>query len=345
MNNKLIGNENDIIFYTDEDGKLQIEVMVEEENVWLTQNSLSKLFETTRNNITMHIKNIYDDQELEENSTSKESLLVQKEGNRNVKRNVVYYNLDMIISIGFRINSKKAIKFRTWANKIIKEYMIQGFSLNEERFLKGKKSDQEYFKRLLEKIKLIRTSERMFYQKITDIFAECSLDYDKTSDLAREFYATIQNKFHYAITNNTAAEIIFNRVDSKKENMGLTTWKDAPEGKILKSDVTIAKNYLSETELKNLNNVVNIFLDIAEDNAERNIPMYMKDWKKEVDTVLTIRHYDILEGKGKISKKEADEKAENEYEKYKIIQDKKFVSDFDMLLLEAENLNKIKKNK
>ena len=169
MDNKLIGNENDIIFYTDEEGKLQIEVMVEEENVWLTQNSLSKLFETTRNNITMHIKNIYDDQELEENSTSKESLLVQKEGNRNVKRNVVYYNLDMIISIGFRINSKKAIKFRTWANEIIKEYMIQGFSLNEERFLKGKKSDQEYFKRLLEKIKLIRTSERMFYQKITDI--------------------------------------------------------------------------------------------------------------------------------------------------------------------------------
>ena len=241
MDNKLIGNEKDIMFYTDDEGNLQIEVMVEEENVWLTQNSLSKLFDTTRNNITMHIKNIYDDQELEENSTSKESLLVQKEGNRSVKRKVVYYNLDMIISIGFRINSKKAIKFRTWANKIIKEYMIQGFSLNEERFLKGRKSDQEYFKRLLEKIKLIRTSERMFYQKITDIFVECSLDYDKTSDLAREFYATIQNKFHFAITKNTAAEIIYNRVDSKKENMGLTTWKEAPEGKILKSD----KNFLS----------------------------------------------------------------------------------------------------
>ena len=345
MDNKLIGNEKDIMFYTDDEGNLQIEVMVEEENVWLTQNSLSKLFDTTRNNITMHIKNIYDDQELEENSTSKESLLVQKEGNRSVKRKVVYYNLDMIISIGFRINSKKAIKFRTWANKIIKEYMIQGFSLNEERFLKGRKSDQEYFKRLLEKIKLIRTSERMFYQKITDIFAECSLDYDKTSDLAREFYATIQNKFHFAITSNTAAEIIYNRVNSKKENMGLTTWKEAPEGKILKSDVTIAKNYLSETELKNLNNVVNIFLDIAEDNAERNIPMYMKDWKKEVDTVLSIRHYDILEGKGKISKKEADEKAEKEYEKYKVIQDKKFLSDFDILLLEAENINKSQTNK
>lgn len=342
MNNKLIGNENNIIFYTDEEGNIKIEVILEDENVWLNIDSLTKLFKIDRTGITKHINNIYKDEELEENSTCAKIAQVQKEGNRKVTRNISYYNLDMIISIGFRVNSKTAIKFRTWANKIIKEYMIQGFSLNEERFLKGRKSDQEYFKRLLEKIKLIRTSERMFYQKITDIFAECSLDYDKTSDLAREFYATIQNKFHFAITKNTAAEIIYNRVDSKKENMGLTTWKEAPEGKILKSDVTIAKNYLSETELKNLNNVVNIFLDIAEDNAERNIPMYMKDWKKEVDTVLSIRHYDILEGKGKISKKEADEKAENEYEKYKVIQDKKFLSDFDILLLEAENINKLK---
>lgn len=342
MNNKLIGNEDNIIFYNDEEGNIKIEVILEDENVWLNIDSLTKLFKIDRTGITKHINNIYKDEELEENSTCAKIAQVQKEGNRKVTRNISYYNLDMIISIGFRVNSKTAIKFRTWANKIIKEYMIQGFSLNEERFLKGRKSDQEYFKRLLEKIKLIRTSERMFYQKITDIFAECSLDYDKTSDLAREFYATIQNKFHFAITSNTAAEIIYNRVDSKKENMGLTTWKEAPEGKILKSDVTIAKNYLSETELKNLNNVVNIFLDIAEDNAERNIPMYMKDWKKEVDTVLSIRHYDILEGKGKISKKEADEKAEKEYEKYKVIQDKKFLSDFDILILEAENINKSK---
>ncbi len=345
MDNKLIGNEDNIIFYNDEEGNIKIEVILEDENVWLNIDSLTKLFKIDRTGITKHINNIYKDEELEENSTCAKIAQVQKEGNRKVTRNISYYNLDMIISIGFRVNSKTAIKFRTWANKIIKEYMIQGFSLNEERFLKGRKSDQEYFKRLLEKIKLIRTSERMFYQKITDIFAECSLDYDKTSDLAREFYATIQNKFHFAITSNTAAEIIYNRVDSKKENMGLTTWKEAPEGKILKSDVTIAKNYLSETELKNLNNVVNIFLDIAEDNAERNIPMYMKDWKKEVDTVLSIRHYDILEGKGKISKKEADEKAEKEYEKYKVIQDKKFLSDFDILLLEAENINKSQTNK
>lgn len=343
MDNKLIGNENNIIFYTDEEGNPQIEVILQDENVWLNIESLTKLFKIDRTGITRHINNIYKDEELEEDSTCAKIAQVQKEGNRSVIRNISYYNLDMIISIGFRINSKLAIKFRTWANKIIKEYMIQGFSLNEERFLKGKKSDQEYFKRLLEKIKLIRTSERMFYQKITDIFAECSLDYDRTSDLAREFYATIQNKFHYAITKNTAAEIIYNRADSNKENMGLTNWKESPNGKILKSDVTIAKNYLSETELRNLNNVVNIFLDIAEDNAERNIPMYMKDWKKEVDIVLSVRHYDILEGKGKISKKQADEKAENEYEKYRVIQDKKFISDFDILMLEAENINKSKR--
>lgn len=339
MDNKLIGNENNIIFYTDEEGNANIEVILQNEDVWLNAQAIAELFEITDKVIYKHIKNIYEQEELEENSTVAKIATMGKNGQT---YQVKYYNLDMIISIGYRVNSKKAVKFRQWASKVLKEYMIQGFSLNEERFLKGQKSDQEYFKRLLEKIKLIRTSERMFYQKITDIFAECSLDYDKTSDLAREFYATIQNKFHFAITNNTAAEIIYNRVDSKKENMGLTTWKESPEGKILKSDVTIAKNYLSETELKNLNNVVNIFLDIAEDNAERNIPMYMKDWKKEVDTVLSIRHYDILEGKGKISKKEADEKAEKEYEKYKVIQDKKFLSDFDILLLEAENINKLK---
>lgn len=340
MDNKLTGDENNIVFYTDEEGNLQIEVIMQDENVWLNTISIAELFKIDRSTITKHINNIYTQGELEEESTCAK---IAHMGNNGLQTySTKYYNLDMIISIGFRTNSKKAIKFRTWANKIIKEYMIQGFSLDEERFLKGRKSDQEYFKRLLEKIKLIRTSERMFYQKITDIFAECSLDYDKNSELAREFYATIQNKFHYAITKNTAAEIIYNRADSNKENMGLTSWKESPKGKILKSDVTIAKNYLSETELKNLNNVVNIFLDIAEDNAERNIPMYMKDWKKEVDNVLVLRHYDILEGKGKISKKEADEKAENEYEKYKIIQDKKFVSDFDMLMIEAENINKSK---
>ena len=340
MNSNLIGNENNILFYTDEDGNTEIEVILQNEDVWLNIQSLAELFHIDRTGITKHINNIYKDKELDNISTCAKIAQVQKEGDRNVTRDISYYNLDMIISIGFRVNSKRAIRFRTWANKKIKEYMVQGFVLNENRFLKGNKTDQEYFKRLLEKIKLIRTSERMFYQKITDIFAECSLDYDKTSDLARDFYATIQNKFHYAITKHTAAEIIYNRADSNKVNMGLTNWKESPNGKILKSDVTVAKNYLSEVELKNLNNVVNIFLDIAEDNAERNIPMYMKDWKEEVDKVLSLRHYDILTRKGKISKEEADKKAENEYEKFKIEQDKKFISDFDLLVLEIGNINK-----
>lgn len=338
MNDKFIGNEKNIIFYNDEDGNTKIEVLLENENVWLTQIALSKLFDTTRNNITLHISNIYKEGELEENSTSKDFLQVQTEGNRTVKRNVKVYNLDMIISIGFRVNSKKAIKFRTWANKIIKDYMVQGFALNDDRFMKARKSDQEYFKRLLERIKLIRTSERMFYQKITDIFAECSVDYDKNSDTAITFYKTIQNKFHYAITGKTAAEIIYDRVDVSKENMGLTTWEKSPDGKILKSDVIIAKNYLDEKEIKNLNNLVNLFLDIAENNAERNITMYMNDWKNEVEIALKVFHYDVLEGKGSITHKEAIDKATSEYEKYKVIQDKSYVSDFDKLINETKKI-------
>ncbi|MBR3696946.1 MAG: virulence RhuM family protein [Clostridia bacterium] len=334
-----MGNENNIIFYNDEEGQTKIEVILQDENVWLNIDSLTKLFKIDRTGITKHINNIYKDEELDENLTCAKIAQVQKEGNRSVTRNIAFYNLDMIISIGFRVNSKTAIKFRTWANKIIKEYMIQGFALDDARFMKGRKSDQEYFKRLLERIKLIRTSERMFYQKITDIFAECSIDYDSTNELARDFYASIQNKFHYAITGETAAEIIYNRVDNKKPNMGLTTWKESPDGKILKSDVIIAKNYLSETELKNLNNVVNIFLDIAEDNAERNIPMYMKDWKEEVDNVLKMRKYKILEGKGKVSKLDAETKASKEYEKFKVKQDKNYISDFDKLTLETRKID------
>ena len=255
MDNKLIGNEKNILFYNDEEGNTKVEVLLENEDVWLNAEALATLFNVKRPAITKHINNIYEDEELEEGSTC--SKMEHMGNNGKQVYNTKYYNLDMIISIGFRVNSKKAIKFRTWANKIIKEYMVQGFALNDERFLKAKKSDQEYFKRLLERIKLIRTSERMFYQKITDIFAECSIDYDKNSDTAITFYKTIQNKFHYAITGNTAAEIVYKRVDSKKENMGLTTWENSPDWKILKSDVIIAKNYLNEQEIKNLNNLVN----------------------------------------------------------------------------------------
>ena len=339
MSNITVGNEKNILFYSDEEGNTKVEVLLENEDVWLNVNAIATLFDVQRPAIVKHINNIYNDEELSRESTCSILEQVQVEGTRSVKRQKEYYNLDMIISIGFRVNTKKAIKFRTWANRIIKDYMIQGFALNDERFLKAKKSDQEYFKRLLERIKLIRTSERMFYQKITDIFAECSIDYDKNSDTAITFYKTIQNKFHYAITGNTAAEIVYKRVDSKKENMGLTTWGNSPDGKILKSDVIIAKNYLNEQEIKNLNNLVNLFLDIAENNAERSITMYMEDWKNEVENALKVFHYEALEGKGKISHKQAVEKAENEYEKYKIIQDKNYVSDFDKLLIETQKID------
>ena len=338
MNNTIIGNEKNILFYSDEEGNTKVEVLLENEDVWLNTEAISSLFNVDRSGIVRHINNIYKDDELNENSTCAKIAQVQTEGNRKVKRISSYYNLDMIISIGFRVNSKKAIKFRTWANKIIKDYMVQGFALNDDRFMKARKTDQEYFKRLLEKIKLIRTSERMFYQKITDIFAECSIDYDKNSDTALTFYKTIQNKFHYAITGKTAAEIVYNRADSKKENMGLATWENSPNGKILKTDVIIAKNYLDEKEIKNLNNLVNLFLDIAENNAERNIVMCMNDWKSEVENAIKVFHYEVLNDKGKISHQMAQDKAFLEYEKYKVIQDKSFVSDFDKLLIEAKNI-------
>ena len=343
MNNKVIGNEKDIIFYNDEDWNTKIEVLLQDEDVWLNTEALAILFNVKRPAITKHINNIYNDGELSENSICSKMEHMGNDGKQSY--NTKYYNLDMIISIGFRVNSKKAIKFRTWANKIIKDYMIQGFALNDDRFMKARKSDQEYFNRLLERIKLIRTSERMFYQKITDIFSECSIDYDRNSETASTFYKTIQNKFHFAITGKTAAEIVYNRADAQKKNLGLTTWEKSPDGKILKSDIIIAKNYLDEKEIKGLNNLVNLFLDIAENNAERNIPMYMNDWKNEVENALKVFHYDILEGNGKISPKQAIQKAASEYEKYKVIQDKNYISDFDKLVKETEQLENKKRLK
>lgn len=329
MEDKLIDNENNIIFYTDDENNTKIEVILENENVWLTQNSLAKLFETTRNNITMHIKNIYKDEEIEEDATSKENLLVQKEGARNVKRKVLIYNLDMVISLGFRVNSKKAIKFRTWSNKIIKDYMIKGFALDDDRFLTGGKVNQKYFDELLERIKVIRTSERMAYQKITDIFMTTSIDYDKNSEEAYTFFKIVQNKLHYAITGHTAAELIYERVDAEKTNMGLTTWKEAPDGMIYKYDVSVAKNYLNESELKKLNNLTTLFLDYAETMAEEEQVMTMKDWINETDNLLKFRKKEILKDSGKISHKQAIDKANNEYEKYRVKQDQQYISSMD----------------
>ncbi|HCC08030.1 MAG TPA: cell filamentation protein Fic [Clostridiales bacterium] len=321
--------------YETEDNRTKIEVSLDQETVWLSIDKMAELFQRDKSVIGKHIRNIFKEGELVKDSVWAKNAYTASDGKT---YNVDYYNLDVIISVGYRVKSLRGTQFRKWANEIIKSYMIQGFALDQNRFLKGRKTDQEYFRRLLEKIKLIRTSERMFYQKITDIFAECSLDYNKKSEYAKEFYATIQNKFHYAITKNTAAEIVYNRVDSEKENMGLITWKESPEGKILKSDISIAKNYLSETELKNLSNMVNIFLDIAEDNAERKIHMYMKDWIGEVDNVLKFRHYEVLDNKGRISAEDAKLKAETEYKKYKVFQDKNYISDFDKLVSETKLL-------
>lgn len=327
--------ESKIIMYETEDNRTKIEVSLDQETVWLSIDKMAELFQRDKSVIGKHIRNIFKEGELVKDSVWAKNAYTASDGKT---YNVDYYNLDVIISVGYRVKSLRGTQFRKWANEIIKSYMIQGFALDQNRFLKGRKTDQEYFRRLLEKIKLIRTSERMFYQKITDIFAECSLDYNKKSEYAKEFYATIQNKFHYAITKNTAAEIVYNRVDSEKENMGLITWKESPEGKILKSDISIAKNYLSETELKNLSNMVNIFLDIAEDNAERKIHMYMKDWIGEVDNVLKFRHYEVLDNKGRISAEDAKLKAETEYKKYKVFQDKNYISDFDKLVSETKLL-------
>lgn len=329
----IVDNKNYIIFYEDENNNLKIEVLLNDEDVWLNTNAIAELFNVDRTGITRHIRNIYKDKELDEKITCAKIAHVGNNGTQSYKTK--YYNLDMIISIGFRVNSKKAIKFRTWANKILKEYIKKGFVLNDDRFLKASRSDQKYFDELLERIKLIRVSERMFYQKITDIFAECSIDYVKDSETATTFYKTIQNKFHYAISHKTAAEIIYERVDSSKEHLGLTNWKNSPNGKILRSDVRIAKNYLEENELKELNDLVNIYLDIAENRARRHIPMKMNDWVASLKEVFKINMYDVLNGKGKISHDKAIKKADSEYDKYAVIQDKNYISDFDELVYEA----------
>ena len=282
--------ENNIIIYQLEDGKTKIDVKLEDETVWLSQQQMADLYDTTKQNISLHIKNIFDEEELIENSTVKEFLTVQKEGNRKVERKVKYYNLDMILSLGYRIKSKVATNFRRWATERLKEYMIKGFTMDDER-LKGN-GGGNYWKELLARINDIRSSEKVLYRQVLDLYAT-AVDYNPKDSKSIEFFKIVQNKLHYAITGNTAAEIVYKRDDSKKENMELTTWENSPDGKILKSDVIIAKNYLNEQEIKNLNNLVNFFLDIAENNAERSITMYMEDWKNEVENALKVFHYEV----------------------------------------------------
>ena len=326
----LIGNENNIVFYTDEENNVNVEVILQNENVWLNIDSLTKLFKIDRTGITRHINNIYKDEELEEDSTCAK---IAHMGNNNKQQYITkYYNLDMIISIGFRVNSKPAIKFRTWANKIIKEYMIQGFALNDERFINGNKFDTRYFDELLERIKTIRVSERMSYQKIMDLFIATAVDYNKDSEEAYTFFKIVQNKLHYAITGKTAAELIFERVDSKKAHMGLTSWKNSPDGLIYKYDVGIAKNYLQKDELEKLNDLTNLFLDVAETEAKEQKTMTMNKWIEVADELLKYRKKNILKGAGKISHQQAIEKANEEYEKFRIKQDEEYISSMDQML-------------
>ena len=315
-----------------------IEVRFEEGDLWLTQKAIGELFNTTRNNITMHLQDIYNNNELEENPTSKEFLLVQKEGNREVKRNVKYYNLDAVISVGYRVNSDRAIQFRRWATNILKEFSKKGYILDKKRMENGTFFDEDYYEELLAEIREIRLSERRFYQKITDIYAT-SIDYDKSSPTTIKFFKKVQNKMHYAVTHNTAAEIIYNRADSEKEHMGLTSWKHSPNGKILETDVVIAKNYLSKDELEQLELIVSAFLDLAEARAKRNIPMTIEDWSNRIDKYLLSDDRDILKDAGKISHEIACDKALTEFERYRVKQDRLYQSDFDKLLLESEQNN------
>ena len=311
-----------------------IQVRFENGDLWLTQKAIGELFNTTRNNITMHINDIYNTFEMDENSTSKKFLLVQNEGNREVKRNVQYYNLDMVISIGYRVNSDRAIQFRRWATNILKEFSKKGYIIDKKRMENGIFFDEDYFESLLAEVREIRLSERRFYQKITDIYAT-SIDYDSKSPTTIKFFKKVQNKMHYAISHQTAAEIIYNRADAEKNNMGLTSWKNSPNGKILETDVVIAKNYLSKEELEQLELIVSAFLDLAESRAKRNIPMTMEDWANRIDKFLLADDRDILKDAGKISHEIARDKALTEFEKYRIKQDKLYKSDFDLLLEES----------
>lgn len=331
---KLIRNSTaEFLIFTSQSGENSIEVKVFDESVWLTQAMIAQLFDKGRTTITEHLKNIFESEELDENAVCREFRHTANDGKA---YNTKYYNLDAIISLGYRVNSKKATQFRQWATSVLKEFAIKGFVLDKKRLENGSFLGENYFDKLLEEIREIRLSERMFYQKITDIYAT-SVDYNKEDTTTKKFFAKVQNKLHFAIHGHTAAELIYNRANSKKECMGLTSWDNAPDGKILRTDVTIAKNYLSKDELDSLGRIVNAFLDLAENRAKRNIPMTMEDWAKRLDAFLEFDDREILQDAGKITKKIANEKALGEFEKYRVVQDRLFMNDFDKLLLDMKS--------
>ena len=313
-----------------------IEMRYEDENIWLTQKMMAALYDISVAAINQHIKKIYEDSELEQESTIKKYLIVQTEGSRQVSREVAHYDLQMIIAVGFKVNNERAVQFRKWANGIVKNYTIKGWVIDDERLKNGGSVlTKEYFDRLLEQIREIRLSERRFYQKVTDIYAT-SLDYDRTAQTTKQFFAKVQNKMHYAVHGHTAAELIYERADAEKPHMGLTMWAAAPDGKIVKGDVSVAKNYLTEKEMRSLERIVSAYLDLAEDRAERHIPMTMEDWARRLDLFLMADEREILQDAGKITAEIAKEKAETEFEKYRVIQDRLYMSDFDRYLLELE---------
>ena len=318
------------------DGQGSVEMRYEDENIWLTQKMMATLYDVNVRTVNEHIQKIYRDSELEPESTIRKFRIVQTEGNRQVSRDVTHYNLQMIVAVGFKVNNERAVQFRKWANHIVKDYTIKGWVIDDERLKNGGSAlTNEYFDRLLEQIREIRLSERRFYQKITDIYAT-SVDYDRTALATKRFFAKVQNKMHYAVHGHTAAELIYERADADKPHMGLTTWAAAPEGKIVKSDVSIAKNYLTDEEMRSMERIVSAYLDLAEDRAERRIPMTMEDWAKRLDLFLMADDREILKDSGKIAAEVAKMKAETEFEKYRVIQDRLYVSDFDRYLLELE---------
>lgn len=318
-------------------GESGVEAVYADENVWLSQKMMALLYDVETNTVNYHLKKAYSDQELDEQSTIRNFRIVRREGTRNVERDVLHYNLKAIIAVGYKVDSEKAVQFRKWATDIIEEYTVKGFAMDDERLKRGGTVlTQQYFDELLERVREIRLSERRFYQKITDIYAT-ALDYDAGSKITKQFFANVQNKLHFAVTGSTAAEIVYNRADSGKPHMGLTSWEGSPEGKVHKYDVTIAKNYLSEEELNNLSRLVSGYLDLAESRAERHIPMTMKDWAERLNGLLELMDYGVLKDNGKVSAELAKQKAETEFEKYRIIQDQLYTSDFDKYLIELES--------
>lgn len=321
--------QHSIVLYQTDNTNVCVSVCYANETFWLTQKAMAELFGCSSDNISLHLKNIYAEKELEEISTTEFFSVVQKEGTRDVSRQIKFFNLDAIIAVGYRVNSKQATAFRIWATKTLKEYITKGFVLNDDMLKNGRPFGKDYFDELLERIREIRASERRAYQKIADVFEQCSYDYDKNSETTRAFYAFVQNKLHFAVTGKTAAELIYERADAAQPTMGLTTWSAAPDGKILKRDVTVAKNYLNEKELSRLNRLVTMFIDYAELMAEDEVLMSMKDWLDQTNVFLTNNRRKVLEGKGIVSHEQALDKATKEYEIFRVRQDKEYISEFD----------------